>query len=52
MGALALLLMALAFLLLRRIVRRAFSRSYRLPPQEVDLEDFLTQDGSQGLSEG
>jgi hypothetical protein len=38
--ALLLLLMALAFLLLRRIVRRAYSRSYRLPPQEVDLDEL------------
>tara|TARA_B100000683_G_scaffold251715_1_gene267994 strand:+ start:859 stop:1020 length:162 start_codon:yes stop_codon:yes gene_type:complete len=41
--ALLLLLMALAFLLLRRIVRRAYSRSYRLPPQELDLENSETK---------
>jgi hypothetical protein len=40
MEALLLLLMALAFLLLRRIVRWAYSRSYRLPPQEVDLDEL------------
>jgi len=40
MEALLLLLIALAFLVLRRIVRRAYSRSYKLPPQEVDLEDL------------
>jgi len=40
MEALLLLLIALAFLVLRRIVRRFYSRSYKLPPQEVDLEDL------------
>ena len=36
-----LLLMASAILLLRRIVRRAVTRSYRLPVQKVDLDDLL-----------
>jgi len=38
--ALLLLLMALTFLVLRKIVRRAYSRSYRLPPQEVELDEL------------
>jgi len=38
--ALLLLLMALTFLVLRKIVRRAYSSSYRLPPQEVDLDEL------------
>ena len=41
--ALLLLLIPLAVLLLRRIVRRAYSRSYRLPPQEVDLEELYKE---------
>ena len=40
---LLLLLIPLAVLLLRRIVRRAYSRSYRLPPQEVDLEELYKE---------
>tara|TARA_B100002051_G_scaffold215903_1_gene208293 strand:+ start:122 stop:310 length:189 start_codon:yes stop_codon:yes gene_type:complete len=38
--ALLLLLMGMTFLLLRRIVRRAYSRSYKLPLQEVDLDEL------------
>ena len=46
--ALLLLLISLAVLLLRRIVRRAYSRSYRLPPLEVDLQAI---DASQEIRE-
>jgi len=38
--AFLLIVMALAFLLLRRFVGRAYSRSYRLPTQEVDLDEL------------
>ena len=38
--ALLLVLVPLAFLLLRRMARKAFSRTYRLPPMEVDLEEL------------
>ena len=40
MEALLLLLMAMTFLLLRRIVRSAYARSYKLPPQQVDLDEL------------
>ena len=34
--------MAMTFLLLRRIVRRAYG-SYKLPPQEVDLDELRSR---------
>ena len=40
MEALLLLLMGMTFLLLRRIVRRAYSHSYKLPLQEVDQDEL------------
>ena len=45
MEALLLLLMAMTFLLLRRIVRRSYARSYKLPPQHVDLENSEAKSG-------
>ena len=44
--ALLLLLMAMTFLLLRRIVRRSYARSYKLPPQQVDLNELRRKAGS------
>ena len=44
--ALLLLLMAMTFLLLRRIIRRSYARSYKLPPQQVDLDELRRKAGS------
>jgi len=38
-GALLLLLMEIADLLLRRIVKKAYPHAYKLPPHEVDLDE-------------
>ena len=45
MEALLLLLMAMTFLLMRRIVRRSCARSYKLSPKQVNLDNSEAKSG-------